>query len=62
MDLTPHRALFEAAMSRDGAAAKAELATHAQLSLQAFTDLMDLIPDETPLAAVLRQTPQEPRP
>ncbi len=62
MDLAPHRALFDAAMARDVAAAKDELATHARLSLQAFTDLMDLIPDETPLAATLRQSPQEVRP
>jgi GntR family carbon starvation induced transcriptional regulator len=53
MALEPHRALFDAALSRDGAAARTAFDAHGRLSITAFEHLTDLMPAHTPFATTL---------
>lgn len=53
MALDPHRRLYDAAMARDGQAAKSAFDAHTQLTMKAFIDLTEMMPQNTPLSTTL---------
>jgi len=55
MELAPHQALYDLALSRDAADAQALFQQHANLSIRAFEDLMALMPDDSQVAVTLQQ-------
>ena len=59
MELGPHQALYDVAMARDAKAAMDVFRDHANLSIQAFEELIRLLPAETPVAAALGRAENE---
>ncbi len=59
MELAPHTALHDAALARDTDAAAELFRAHANLSIQAFEELIQLLPAETPVGTLLRHPTNE---
>ncbi|MEM8657053.1 MAG: hypothetical protein AAGF22_03070, partial [Pseudomonadota bacterium] len=56
MELAPHETLYDIALARDAATARASFEQHSYLSTAAFRDLVDLLHDTEGLGHVLRPT------